>query len=433
MLFSSTNMAFFNTNNQLDDSLSYSGSSNYSTASMTSASSSAAKKNWTKFRDTFTRERNVWAKFKASFKKDQKDNAASLVERTAPIETTAAPGTILDQAPLQSAIKETSVPSHPIANKLEQPHINYKQEKDDDISSSSDDGETLEDKLDQLRRDNYIMRSELSKLQNQSVADINQIKADHYDLLNELQQINKNRSMLQYHNKNFASAIDQLTVQKSQQQQDHEAKLAKAAEETKAALKDLEKLNNYNLKLQDSISQRKTWNEALKFKIEQNEKSSAEALSQLANNIKQRGEQLEKLRRQLASKENELVAISSDYERATADLAITYKAIIDAAAEEKHLTDKIEAHRKELTEKTAEVNRLGKTAARQSSIPEELAAAYKKMADSTNRILSLENAIKIANDEMQNTTAADEKRISSLQRDLANKKNSLESIRRLVQ
>ena len=80
----------------------------------------------------------------------------------------------------------------------------------------------------------------------------------------------------------------------------------------------------------------------------------------------------------------------------------------------------------------AEINRLGNITAQQQTTSDKLAAAYRLMANKTSRIQTLENAIKIAKNEMQQTMATDEERIRSLERDLADKKNKLSSIRHLV-
>ena len=257
-------------------------------------------------------------------------------------------------------------------------------------------------------------------------------KADNYDLNNELQQTNKKRSMLLYQNNNLGSAIVQLAAQKDQQRQDHEAELARSIKDNEAALKDLEELHSYHLQLRDSISDRKSWNEALKFKIENHRQLSDKALAQIEENFKIRGEQIQELKHQLSSQETEFEDIARDFERTTAQLAVTNQAIIDAAAVEKDLTNNIEVLQKELTEKAAEVIRLSSTVTQQNSISDELAAAYRQMRNSTSRMRSLEKAINVANDEIKRTTAADENRIRSLELDLADKINSLTSIRRLV-
>jgi hypothetical protein len=56
------------------------------------------------------------------------------------------------------------------------------------------------------------------------------------------------------------------------------------------------------LKIQESITARQSWNEALKLKIKTQENLSAEALSEIADKIKQRGERLDELLRQLTTK-----------------------------------------------------------------------------------------------------------------------------------
>jgi len=191
-------------------------------------------------------------------------------------------------------------------------------------------------------------------------------------------------------------------------------------------------LHSYHLQLRDSISDRKSWNEALKFKIENHRQLSDKALAQIEENFKIRGEQIQELKHQLSSQETEFEDIARDFERTTAQLAVTNQAIIDAAAVEKDLTNNIEVLQKELTEKAAEVIRLSSTVTQQNSISDELAAAYRQMRNSTSRMRSLEKAINVANDEIKRTTAADENRIRSLELDLADKINSLTSIRRLV-
>ena len=416
-------MPFFKSDKKRGNLSSYAGSSASSTASLSSASPSITKED--------SRLKKGWKKVKGSFKREQKkdESAASLVEPTAPIETTTASDPILI-ATLPSAQKRTDVSNHSIINKLEQPHISSDPDQVDNISS--DDGETPDDKLDQLRRDTHVVRSELNKIKKQSAADINQAKADHYDLNNELQQTNKKRSMLLYQNNNLGSAIEQLAAQKDQQRQDHEAELARSIKDNEVALTDLEELHSYHLQLRDSISDRHSWNEALKFKIKNHEQLSAKALAQIEDNIKLRGEQIQELKHQLSSQETKFEDIARDFDRATADLAITNQAIIDAAEVEKDLTNNIEVLQKELAEKAAEVIRLSSTVTQQNSISDELAAAYRQMQNSTSRMRSLEKAINVANDEIKSTTAADENRIRSLELDLADRINSLTSIRRLV-
>ena len=279
-------MAIFKFKNQRDRSSSYAQSSTYSSASSTSSLSSTSSDD--------SRIKKAWKKVKGSLKRGHKgDNpAASFVEPVAPIETTTATDAIID-APIPST--QTAVPHNRI--------VKSGQHQDDpELDDSSDDGETPEDKLDDLKRDTNAMRSEIIKLKKQSAADINQVKADNYDLQNELKQTNKNRSMLQYNNTSMVSEIRLLDAKKKQQQRDHEAELAMATKDQEAALSDLEELNTYSVKLQESIAARQSWNEALKLKIKTQENLSAEALSQIADKIKQRGERLDELLRQLAAK-----------------------------------------------------------------------------------------------------------------------------------
>jgi chromosome segregation ATPase len=406
-------MAIFKFKNQRDRSSSYAQSSTYSSASSTSSLSSTSSDD--------SRIKKAWKKVKGSLKRDHKgDNpAASFVELVAPIETTTATDAII-AAPILST--QTAVPHNRIV-KSEQ----HKNNSDPELDDSSDDGETPEDKLDDLRRDTNAMRSEMIKLKKQSAADINQVKADNYDLQNELKQTNKNRSMLQYNNTSMVSEIRLLDAKKKQQQRDHEAELAMATKDQEAALSDLEELNTYSVKLQESIAARQSWNEALKLKIKTQENLSAEALSQIADKIKQRGERLDELLHQLAAKRTECEEISRDYEKATADLATTNQAIVDAAAAEKDLTNNIQVLRSKLAAMAAEINRLGNITAQQQTTSDKLAAAYRLMANRTSRIQTLENAIKIGKNKIQQTMTTDEERDFP---DLKKKKKS--SIRHLV-
>jgi hypothetical protein len=80
-----------------------------------------------------------------------------------------------------------------------------------------------------------MVPSEMIKSKKQSAADINQVKADNYDLQNELKQTNKNSSMLKYKNTSMVSEIRLMDAKKKQQQRDHEAELAIATRDQEAA------------------------------------------------------------------------------------------------------------------------------------------------------------------------------------------------------
>ena len=308
--------------------------------------------------------------------------------------------------------------------------INPTLEPDDNMTS--EDGETPEDELEQLRRDTYSKRVELLRLKKQTTADVNQLKADNYDMQTELRETTKHISLLQYGNTNLVTNIDQLDADKEKQQTDHRAEMQKALKDHESALSDFNDLNDYNLKLNESVAARQSWNEALRTKIKAEETANAKAKSKLVDKVKERDDLIAALKIQLAAKESECESVSRDYALFVAEIGTVIQSIADQAALEKNLTGQIQILKNELTQNTAEVNRLDKIATQQSSAADQLAAAYRKMASSTSRIQTLENAIKVAANEMKQNFELDNEGIRSLERDLADKKNSLASIRQLI-
>ena len=309
--------------------------------------------------------------------------------------------------------------------------INPTLEPDDNMTS--EDGETPEDELEQLRRDTYSKRVELLRLKKQTTAHVNQLKADNYDMQTKLRETTKHKhSLLQYGNTNLVTNIDQLDADKEKQQTDHRAEMQRALKDHESALSDLIDLNDYNLKLNESVAARQSWNEALRTKIKAEETANAKAKSKLVDKVKERDDLIAALKVQLAAKQSECESVSRDYAMVVADLGTVTQSIADQAALEKNLTDQIQILKNELTQNTAEVNRLDKIATQQSSAADQLAAAYREMASSTSRIQTLENAIKVAANEMQQTFELDNERIRSLELDLADKENSLASIRQLI-
>ena len=297
---------------------------------------------------------------------------------------------------------------------------------------TSDDGETPEDELEQLRRDTYSKRVELLRLKKQTTADVNQLKADNYDMQTKLRETTKHMSLLQYGNTNLVTNIDQLDADKEKQQTDHRVEMQRALKDHESALSDLIDLNDYNLKVNESVAARQSWNEALRTKIKAEERANVKAKSKLVDKIKERNGLIAALKSQLAAKKSECESVSREYAMVVADLGTTTQSIADQAAMEKNLTGQIEILQNELTQNTAKVNRLDKIATQQSSAADQLAAAYREMASSTSRIQTLENAIKVAANEMQQTFELDNERIRSFERDLADRKNSIASIRQLI-
>ena len=328
----------------------------------------------------------------------------------------------------QSSLNADSSSTAPIHNKSLL--INPTPEPDDNMTS--EDGEIPEDDLEQLRRDTYSQRVELLRLKKQTTADVNQLKADNYDMQTELRETTKHISLLQYGNTNLVTNIDQLDADKEKQQTDHRAEMQRALKDHESALSDLIDLNDYNLKLNESVAARQSWNEALRTKIKAEETANAKAKSKLVDKFKERDDLIAALKIQLAAKESECESVSRDYALFVAEIGTVIQSIADQAALEKNLTGQIQILKNELTQNTAEVNRLDKIATQQSSAADQLAAAYRKMASSTSRIQTLENAIKVAANEMKQNFELDNEGIRSLERDLADKKNSLASIRQLI-
>ena len=89
------------------------------------------------------------------------------------------------------------------------------------------------------------------------------------------------------------------------------------------------------------------------------------------------------------------------------------------------MTNNIQFLRSELAAIAAEINRLGNITARQQTTSEKLFASFRLMVNRTSRIQTLENAIKIGKNKIQQTMTTYEERIRFFERDFPDLKKKI--------